>query len=367
MTDSRRLKSIALGLVTLGVATSAVAAQRTFVASYGSDSNNCSLLAPCRAFAAALGFTDANGEIIVLDSAGYGPVAISKSVGIVAPAGVYAGVTFAAGNGVTVTGSAVRVRLVGLTLNGVGTGTVGVHFTATSSFLHVERCTISATTAQGILVAPVSGAAAVVRIVDTTVERAGSVGAEFTNAVATIDGSRFLQASSFGVQANAGAEVSLSNSLLSGNGGGAAANAASSGTARLSVENTVSANNGAQGGLAASATAAGAVARLYVTRAKVIRNRDSLGNGAGITAVAYSGGNAATTVTDADIHENGGSGVWSYQGASSASVLRIERTTISGHNWGVEASNGPVESRGENIVRGNSTNVLGSITPITGT
>jgi hypothetical protein len=76
------------------------AAQRAFVASYGTDVNtaaNCSLASPCRGFAAAATVTDANGEIIVLDSAGYGPVTITKSISIIAPAGVYAGITVFSG------------------------------------------------------------------------------------------------------------------------------------------------------------------------------------------------------------------------------------------------------------------------------
>ena len=57
------------------------------------DANTCSLAAPCRTFAAALGQTNAGGEIVVLDSAGYGPMTINKAVSIVVPPGIYAGVS----------------------------------------------------------------------------------------------------------------------------------------------------------------------------------------------------------------------------------------------------------------------------------
>ena len=70
----------------------AVAAlQRTFVASTGSDSNPCSLPLPCRGFAIAVAAVAPAGEVIVLDSGGYGPVVITQSVSIIAPAGVVCG------------------------------------------------------------------------------------------------------------------------------------------------------------------------------------------------------------------------------------------------------------------------------------
>jgi hypothetical protein len=47
--------------------------QRTFVASTGNDANPCTLAQPCRGFARAVSQTSPSGEVIVLDSAGYGP------------------------------------------------------------------------------------------------------------------------------------------------------------------------------------------------------------------------------------------------------------------------------------------------------
>jgi hypothetical protein len=48
----------------------------TFVSGNGSDSNPCSIAAPCRSFAGALAQTSTGGEIAVLDTAGYGAVTI---------------------------------------------------------------------------------------------------------------------------------------------------------------------------------------------------------------------------------------------------------------------------------------------------
>ena len=93
---------IGLLLMTLAFASASLAAQRTFVASTGLDANPCSIGAPCRSFGAAISHTDSDGEIIVLDSAGYGPVTIIQSVSIIAPPGVYAGISVFSGDGVTI-------------------------------------------------------------------------------------------------------------------------------------------------------------------------------------------------------------------------------------------------------------------------
>src|SRR6185369_8943668 len=102
-------------LVTAGPALAA--GQRSFVATGGVDNPVCSLAAPCRSFGAAVTATNAGGEVIVLDSGGYGPVTITKAIALIAPPGVYAGVSVLSGDGVTVTTSAAgdRVTLDGLT------------------------------------------------------------------------------------------------------------------------------------------------------------------------------------------------------------------------------------------------------------
>jgi len=67
------------------------ASQRTFVASTGVDLGNltCSLALPCRTFNTAIANTLAGGEVVILDTAGYGPMTIDKSIKIIGPSGVY--------------------------------------------------------------------------------------------------------------------------------------------------------------------------------------------------------------------------------------------------------------------------------------
>src|SRR5258708_22670922 len=74
-------------LLSVALAQVAAAAPRTFVRSTGSDVNPCSLASPCRNFAAAIAAVDAGGEVIVLDSAGYGVFPIHKAGAVFSPAG----------------------------------------------------------------------------------------------------------------------------------------------------------------------------------------------------------------------------------------------------------------------------------------
>jgi len=130
------------------------AAQRTFVASYGSPANtsfNCSLAKPCRAFGEAIGVTNPGGEVIVLDSAGYGPVTITQSVSIIAPLGIYAGISVFSGTGVTITaGPADKVVLRGITVNGQG-GDDGIRVNSGKE-IHIEDCTVANMNLTGVYV-----------------------------------------------------------------------------------------------------------------------------------------------------------------------------------------------------------------------
>ena len=110
---------------------------RTFVASHGLDTNDGRLATPCRSIGAALAQTDPGGEIIVLDSAGYGAVTINKAVSVVAPPGIYAGITVTAGTGIDVTAGNVALR--GLTIRGPG-GAIGIH--VGNAIVRIERCVI---------------------------------------------------------------------------------------------------------------------------------------------------------------------------------------------------------------------------------
>jgi len=142
MSFTSRVTRIALVLCLSCAATTVnAAAQRTFVASNGLDTNACSLAAPCRSFSAAITQTLSGGEVIVLDSAGYGPVTVSQPVSIVSPGGVYAGVSVFAGAGITVNAGGGVVTLRGLTINSLG-GNVGIDYVS-GSRLYLDRVIVT--------------------------------------------------------------------------------------------------------------------------------------------------------------------------------------------------------------------------------
>ena len=106
---------------------------------------------PAASFGVAISVTNAGGEIIVLDSGGYGAVAITKSVSIISPPGIYAGVVgVLARRGRHDQHRGRRRHAAGPDVNGQG-GTVGIHFSQ-GSRLDIDGCTVENMGQEGILV-----------------------------------------------------------------------------------------------------------------------------------------------------------------------------------------------------------------------
>jgi hypothetical protein len=156
------MKKIALLSAVVLVATIAstnayALSNRTFVSGNGSDSNPCSIVAPCRSFAGAIAQTSAGGEIAVLDTAGYGAVTITQAVSIINEEGVEAGISVTSGDGITINaGASDVVNLRGLTLVGVG-GTNGITLTR-SAALNIQNCVIRGFTSKGLNLTPTAKA-----------------------------------------------------------------------------------------------------------------------------------------------------------------------------------------------------------------
>src|SRR5215472_1484259 len=139
------LSAVALA-ATFGSSGAFAQANRTFVSGHGSDSNPCSLSAPCRSFAGALAQTNAGGEIAVLDTAGYGTVTITKAISIVNEEGVEAGITATGGaDAITINaGPTDTVNLRGLTLVGGAVACCsgnGITFNSGGA-LNIQNCVI---------------------------------------------------------------------------------------------------------------------------------------------------------------------------------------------------------------------------------
>jgi hypothetical protein len=120
----RTAKAIpALALIALAVPSSAFGqATRTWVSGVGDDVNPCSRTAPCKTFAGAISKTANGGEINCLDPGGFGGVTITKSLTIKC-AYTEGGVLVSGTNAIVINATATdKVTLVGLDINGIGTG-----------------------------------------------------------------------------------------------------------------------------------------------------------------------------------------------------------------------------------------------------
>jgi hypothetical protein len=130
------------------VTVAGAALERTFVSAGGADSNPCTLPSPCRTIATAMAATASGGEVIIVDSADYGPAVIAKPISLIAPPGVFAGITVTAGTGIVVNPGSGTVRVRGLTISGLG-GATGIDFQSGDA-LYLEDSVISGFTGAGL-------------------------------------------------------------------------------------------------------------------------------------------------------------------------------------------------------------------------
>jgi parallel beta helix pectate lyase-like protein len=242
MANRSYLRVLCVGLLALAFSAGAIAQQRTFVASSGNDANPCTPPAPCRSFAVAILAVAAGGEVIVLDSAGYGPVTIAKSVSITAPAGVYAGIAVpAAQNGVTVSGGTFDVVLRGLAISGNSAGNKGIAASHSGS-LTIERCTIEAMSSDGINVAP-SSSSIVVAIRDTHIARVSGNGIYLAVSSGSVDHVSVTRVGGRGIYVSTSSSVAVSDAVVAYTQSDGIVGAASGGqTTRLAVTNSTLSN-----------------------------------------------------------------------------------------------------------------------------
>ena len=114
---------------------------RAYLASYGADTNPCTVAAPCRLLPAALGAVSSGGQVWILDSANYnsGPVTISKDVTILAVPGVVGSLVAVAGGPALIsTSNNVRLRNLVIGSNAASPGTDGIQ--VSGGTLYVEAC-----------------------------------------------------------------------------------------------------------------------------------------------------------------------------------------------------------------------------------
>ncbi len=254
------MKTLAAGCalaVALCVHAPAHAADRTFVASNGSDADPCSRTAPCATFTGALLKTTAGGEIDCLDSGGFGSVTIDRAVTVDCN-GVGGSILATGGNtAITVnTGPNDRVILRNLNFTGVGTGGIAIRFLAglhlvienvrianfanaaievnksTSGNIYV-RDTVISNVPTGIRLSTTTGA--IKAQIDNTRIDSVTNGLDVTTAgvIASISNSVVADASGAGLLTSGAGFINASKTVLARNGVGVNSNA-SGGSIRIS-------------------------------------------------------------------------------------------------------------------------------------
>ena len=284
---------------------------RTFVSSTGSDANDCSRSSPCRNFQRAHDAVTTGGEVVALDSAGYGAVNITKSVTITGE-GVHAAATSPSGGGnaVSVNGAGITVVLRNLQIQSHPSSVSGSGiFARNFSVLHVESCTVRAAST-GLFFSPNS--------VDGTPAR----------------------------------KLFINGSIFRNNGASGIflANAADTGTLSATIERTRMENNAFGGG---------------EFRLARVTLSDCVASGNTFTGILAQEG-AEVNVESCVASYNGNHGMAAFDGG----IIRVSHSTVTNNTQFGFRNDGSssFESRENSTVRGNGLgNISGTITAISGT
>ncbi|MEA2990444.1 MAG: hypothetical protein QOG83_3155, partial [Alphaproteobacteria bacterium] len=278
------------------------ARKRTFVSANGSDGNICSHEEPCRTFAGALAKVAAQGEISVLNPAGYGAVTITKAISIVNDGVGSAGVLVLSGaTGITVNaGADDAVNLRGLTIEGAGVGQTGIQFN-TGKSLTLENSVIRNLTGSGV---------------------------EF--------------------RANAASTLAMSNVLVASNGNAGIYVGPSGSGSVVAVFNRVEALNNATGVLMDGSASTGTIIA-------AASNSVASGNGgAGFSATTSAGQAPIALLLFRSAAGNNATGI---QAQGVGATVRAARSMVTGNAsaWSA-AGSGVLQSYGDNYIDGNAGN-----------
>jgi hypothetical protein len=322
------LLGASLAAIVLGHADPAGAAgQRSFVSTSGIDNPACSLIAPCRSFGAAITATNAGGEIIVLDSGGYGPVTITHSVSMIAPPGVYAGISVFSDDGIAITPSAAsdKVVLEGLTINNQGSLGSGIYFNASATgggTLEVVRTRISGFSSSiGLRFSGFTSS----RLLAKDLRVAGS------SVGVVINGFGSLASAALDGVVVSGGDIGLN---LSGKASVVVTDCSVSGTTNSGIS---------------ADTGAGETLLVTLDRCTVSRNGDK-----GVWAGSSGVGSTFLTIANSTLAQNGGAGLY----ASAASLTRLSSSKIVQNGIGILDDGGGAQSQGDNFIFGNAVNGL---------
>jgi len=347
----RRLSRLILLLLCALPSAANALPQRTFVASNGADTNSCSLAAPCRSFGTAVAAVADHGEVIVLDSAGYGAVTITKSVSIIASPGVYAGISVFSGAGITVDGSGTLVVLRGLSINNQGgTGPHGLDFLQ-GGILHIENCVISGFAPGGIGI-NVAAPGTITHVLDTVV-RDNQEGIVFQgDARGNISRTRVERNVFLGISVTENAKVAVEDSVASENGYNIDVNDGflAGATASATVARTLL--SGGSLGIYAGSGGTSSVVNVTVMDSTISRAAVS-----GIESSAGVGSTARVTALRNQLQGN----IYALRSTGAGASLILDGNALTGNGTGIESLNGAtIVTRGNNTVYSNGTDTLGT-------
>jgi hypothetical protein len=334
-------------LLSIVLVSSASAQQRTFVSGGGNDVNPCSRTAPCRTIGQAIKGTSSGGEVVILDSAGYGAFTITQAVSITAPPGIYAGISVFGGDGIDVNaGSSDTVILRGLTVNNQGSSGSGIVFN-TGIELHIEGCTIAGfSTSSGV----VNNNTGNLFVSDSIVRGNGT-------GIAILEGGNVgiagvvLQQNSTGasLQKQAHAEIKDAKFLCNEIAGLEVSDASTA-----TVHDSVASNNPGIGFLANSG---GAPAQLSLERCAASNN------GTGVQAQSSDSQSVDVSVESCVFSGNTTHGVFATSTSTGVATVRVSNSTVTNNAIGLHNNGSPalLLSRGNNTVEANTTNTMGTI------
>ena len=195
-------------------------ATRTWVSGVGDDVNPCSRTAPCKTFNGAISKTATNGVIDVLDPGGFaaGTLTITKSITIEGD-GAEGAILVQLAPAIVINAPTDVVILRNLTLEGVGTGTVGIRILSAGA-VHVENCRINGFTGSGIDFVD-SAAGAQLFVKDTTIHNCTSSGINLAPSMAaTVLIERVnISGCGDGIHAGANTRSVVTDTTVSGNSG----------------------------------------------------------------------------------------------------------------------------------------------------
>jgi hypothetical protein len=269
---------------------------RTFVASTGNDANPCSRTAPCRTYQAAVNAAASGGEVVALDSAGFGSnITINKPISIIGSPGGYAGITVFSGDGIDINaGSTDTVVLRGLSIINQGSIGNGIVFSSGGT-LHVESCVISGFRGPFPVLGGLVLIGAGILEVKDSIMRGNNNGIRVQGtASATIDHVVLDGNPDGGLVVLERSRVTVRNTVASNNGSGFDA-ASFQNSVELNIENCIASNNFLEGiGSASNGTG---VPIVRVSNSTITNNGVGLRNFGGLAVLLSRGNNTVEANT----------------------------------------------------------------------